>query len=139
MRTITLFAAILLALPAWAGADEATVYKTPWCGCCTGYVDFLRDNGFDVTVKELEDLTAVKRMAGVGETMESCHTTMVGGYVVEGHVPLKYLRKLLDEKPEIRGISLPGMPTGVPGMPGPRPEGMTIYTLEKNPKVFARE
>jgi hypothetical protein len=131
-----LLAALLLTAPAIAGEKTATVYKTPWCGCCKGYVKHMREQGWQVETKDLQDLAMVKKIMGVGETMQSCHTVTVGDYVVEGHVPLEYVDRMLAEKPDIRGIALPGMPTGVPGMEGKRVP-ITIYTLEAEPKVYA--
>lgn len=134
-----------LVVPVWSASAEgagvvqkATVYKSPLCGCCTGYVEFLKSQGYEVAVENLADVEPVKRAMGVPAGMDSCHTTRIGGYVVEGHVPLNVLERLLREKPAIPGIALPGMPTGVPGMPGPK-ERLVIYTLENPPKVYAVE
>ena len=112
-----------------AASAEAVVYKSPWCGCCTGYSEALRAAGYEVREEEHEDMNPIKRRLGVPEDMTSCHTTVIGGYVVEGHVPLAALERLLSERPEIHGIALPGMPTGVPGMPGPRPERIEVLKL----------
>ncbi|MBF0270954.1 MAG: hypothetical protein HQL98_02605 [Magnetococcales bacterium] len=132
--------AAVITPPAWAkeAQQQATVYKSPLCGCCTGYVEFLQSQGYTVTIENIADMDPVKRSLGVPKELESCHTTRIGGYVVEGHVPLKTLQRLLQEKPAIPGIALPGMPTGVPGMPGPK-EKLTIQTLENPPKVYAVE
>src|SRR5262245_51082599 len=103
-------------------ADEpikATVYKDPACGCCHEYVAYLRQNGFDVEVIESSDeLAAIKQQSGVPPALEGCHSTLVDGYVVEGHVPVDAVRRLLKDRPNIRGISLPAMPEGSPGMTG---------------------
>lgn len=123
-------------LPVAADAVKATVYKSPTCGCCEGYVRFLREHGYEVTIHDVENMDGVKRMLGVQPELGSCHTSMIGGYVVEGHVPLEVLERLLAEKPAIKGISLPGMPSGVPGMDGPRPDKVTVYTLEDQPRVY---
>ncbi|MCW8836543.1 MAG: DUF411 domain-containing protein [Rhodospirillales bacterium] len=141
MRNLFLvsFALLLLsAIPVHAeGAPEATVFKDPQCGCCGEYVKHLRAANYRVTVKNIDDMVNIKRLAGVPEELESCHTTVIDGYVFEGHVPLDDVARVLKEKPDIPGISLPGMPTGVPGMPGPKPERLTVYTLEKNPKPYS--
>jgi len=139
LALICTFAATLF-LSAPATADHmptATVYKHPQCGCCTGYADHLKAAGYHVILKSTEDIDQVKRMLGVAPELESCHSTVIGKYVIEGHVPLNDLERFLKEKPKVRGISLPGMPTGTPGMPGPRDEKLVIYTLEDNPKVWA--
>jgi hypothetical protein len=100
---------------------HAVVYRSPTCGCCTSYVAFLRKHGVGVETRDVDDagLEQVKAAHGVPAGAESCHTALLAGYVVEGHVPLAALEKLLTERPEVDGVSLPGMPTGVPGMPGP--------------------
>ena len=100
---------------------EATVYKAPTCGCCDGYIAFLRKHGVAVTVVS-DDAALYKAKAayGVPAEAQSCHTVLLAGYVVEGHVPLEALTKLLAERPELDGIALPGMPTGTPGMAGPQ-------------------
>jgi hypothetical protein len=100
---------------------KATVYKSPTCGCCEGYIAFLRKHG--VTVEVVSDDAALyeaKEANGVPFEAQSCHTVLLDGYVVEGHVPLAALTKLLSERPDIDGISMPGMPSGTPGMEGPR-------------------
>jgi hypothetical protein len=118
----------------------ATLYKNPQCGCCETYADYLRENGFEVTVKPTHDLPLMKRQHGVPSELEGCHTTLVEGYVVEGHVPLNSLIRLLTEKPDIKGISLPGMPAGSPGMFGEKTAPFTIYEIgDGEPKVYAVE
>jgi len=99
-----------------SASDTVVVYKTPSCGCCTGWVDHLRANGFLVTVEEMQDLKSLKTRLGVPGDLESCHTATVGGYFVEGHVPASDVRRLLAEKPVAKGIAVPGMPVGSPGM-----------------------
>ena len=133
----------LLSLLQPALADEATkttVYKTPWCGCCHDYVGYLRQNGFAVEVIDTEDLTPLKRQSGVPPALEGCHSTLVGGYIVEGHVPVDVINRLLQERPSIRGISLPGMPLGSPGMTGEKTEPFVIYEISDGAaKVYATE
>ena len=107
-----------------AGMDAdrtMVVMKTPTCGCCAAWVDLARREGFEVEVTDTEDYAGMKAMANVPEAMWSCHTTRIGGYTVEGHVPFTAVRKLLDERPEVAGIAVPGMPMGSPGM-GDDPE-----------------
>lgn len=112
-----------------AGGTKATVYKSPECVCCGNYVGYLRNNGFDVRIEEVADMTPVKRRFGIPPDLESCHTMDVGGYAVEGHVPIKAIDRLLSEKPGIKGIALPGMPEGSPGMPGPKSDKFVIHTI----------
>jgi hypothetical protein len=118
----------------------ATLYKNPQCGCCEAYGDYMRDNGFTVTVKPTHDLALIKRAHGVPENFEGCHTMLIDGYVVEGHVPVNTLTRLLTERPDIKGISLPGMPMGSPGMSGYKAAPFTIYELSDEPgKIYAVE
>ena len=109
---------------------EITVYKTPTCGCCTAWVDHLKKNGFVVKAKDIPDLSALKRHYGVTQELASCHTAFVGGYVVEGHVPADVIAKLLKEKPKVKGIAVPGMPMGSPGMEGPRSDPYDVVTFD---------
>ncbi len=110
-------------------ARQVAVYKSSTCGCCTLYVDYLRDEGFTVAAVNTEDMGAIKERYGIPEGLESCHTTIAGGYFVEGHVPMEALAKLLAEKPAIRGIALPGMPSATPGMPGSKTELWDIHSV----------
>jgi hypothetical protein len=93
-----------------------TVYKTPACGCCRKWVDHVRQSGFRATTTDLADVTPVKETHRVPADLSSCHTALIGGYVVEGHVPADDIKRLLRERPDIIGIAAPGMPNGSPGM-----------------------
>ncbi|MEM8484496.1 MAG: DUF411 domain-containing protein [Bacteroidota bacterium] len=92
------------------------VYKTPTCGCCKKWVTHLETAGFTVKTTDLDDLSDIKTQFGVPQKLRSCHTAVVDGYIVEGHVPADVVEKMLREKPDIAGISVPGMPIGSPGM-----------------------
>lgn len=130
----------LAGMGAALAATAVTLYKSPTCGCCENYVDYLRDNGFEVKAVDEQDMSAVKKRHGVAH-VASCHTALIRGYVVEGHVPVASIRKLLREKPAIVGISAPGMPQNSPGM-GEMNGTLTIYAVPKNgkePYVFAVE
>lgn len=108
---------LLLASPAaLAGGETIHVYKTPWCGCCAAWAERMREAGFETRITELEDLAPVRRQAGVPDRLAGCHTAAVEGYVLEGHVPAPAIEKLLAERPSARGIAVPGMPAGSPGM-----------------------
>ena len=117
-----LAAVAAVALGAWLippgtpTAADITVYKSPWCGCCGNWVSHLRGQGFSVAVEEREDMDPIKARYGVPERLQSCHTAIVDGYVIEGHVPAADIRRLLAERPEARGLSVPGMVVGSPGM-----------------------
>ena len=146
MRRRMLLATLLMAGTTAAHAEEpakaATLYKNPQCGCCETYAAYLRDNGFDVAVKPTHQLAAISRKAGVPSELEGCHTMFVDGYVVDGHVPVAVIRKLLTDRPPIAGITLPGMPTGSPGMSGTKTAPFVIYALPKDgsaPTVYATE
>ena len=118
--TRTLFAALTLgSLPLAAIAQTVTVHKTPWCGCCAHWVDHLRENGFEVEVHETENMTPIREQLGVPQELTSCHTGVVEGYVLEGHVPAHEVHRLLAERPDATGLSVPGMPMGSPGMETP--------------------
>jgi hypothetical protein len=97
-------------------APSVTVYKSPTCGCCTKWVDHMRANGFDVKATNVEDMAAVKQKYGVPDKAASCHTSLVGGYVIEGHVPADVVKRLLAERPKVAGLAVPGMPASAPGM-----------------------
>jgi len=97
-------------------APSVTVYKSPTCGCCTKWVDHMRANGFDVAATNVEDMAVVKKKYGVPDKLGSCHTSLVGGYVIEGHVPADVVKRLLAERPKVAGLAVPGMPASAPGM-----------------------
>ena len=140
IAALGLFVLPLAILNAAEPAKTATLYKNPQCGCCEDYANYLRQNGFDVKVVATHDLPLIKKEQGVPERFEGCHTTLIDGYVVEGHVPVKSLNRLLTERPAINGISLPGMPMGSPGMTGPKTAPLTIYEISNGaPRVYAVE
>ena len=97
-------------------AADVTVYKSPSCGCCGTWVDHLRESGFSVAVRDQDDLAPVKALLGIPDALQACHTATVGGYVIEGHVPARDIRALLEEQPRGIGLAVPGMPAGSPGM-----------------------
>lgn len=133
------FTAVMLSAGT-AAAEEAVLYKAPNCGCCESYAAYLRENGFEVAVKPTHDLPVINREAGIPEDFQGCHTMFIDGYTVSGHVPVDTLRRLLEERPAIRGVTLPGMPLGSPGMSGAKTEPFTIYEIgEEKPKVYAVE
>lgn len=127
-----------LSAPAYAA--EITVYKSPWCGCCSKWADRLQAKGHTVTTKNMENLDAIKKLAGVPEDLQSCHTAMVDGYVVEGHVPAKDIERLLGERPKAKGLAVPGMPVGSPGMEGGAPErfDVMLFNTDGSTSVYAR-
>ena len=113
------------------------VFKSPSCGCCNGYVLFLEKENFKVKQTDLENIETIKQKYSIPLEMQSCHTTIIDKYFIEGHVPLEAINKLLKERPNIDGIALPGMPIGTPGMPGDKEKPYVIYQLvDGNFSVF---
>jgi hypothetical protein len=110
----------------------AVVYKTPSCGCCAKWVDHLKENGFKVEVHDMDMVEPVKVALGVPGQLGSCHTSKVGGYVFEGHVPAATIQRVLREKPEAAGFAVPGMPMGSPGMEGPTTDRYDVVAFNKD-------
>ena len=117
-----------LAVPE-ASKYNVEVFKTPSCGCCYGYVLFLEEEKFNVKQTDMRSLHLIKKKYNIPLEMQSCHTTILDKYFIEGHVPIEAINKLLKEQPNIDGIALPGMPIGTPGMPGEKEEPYIIYQL----------
>jgi hypothetical protein len=121
-------------------ARDVTLYKIPQCGCCEEHAAYLRQNGFAVTVKVTHELPAMSRAAGIPDAYQGCHLAHIDGYAVSGHVPVATINRLLSERPDIKAISLPGMPQGSPGMTGVKTAPFTIYGFgDGGPKVYAVE
>ncbi|MBI2485703.1 MAG: DUF411 domain-containing protein [Deltaproteobacteria bacterium] len=118
--------------------NTITVYKDPSCGCCSKWVDHLREHGYQVTAHDVSDMTKIKTKYGVPRALSSCHTAVVDGYVVEGHVPADVISRLLTERPKVVGITVPDMPMGSPGMEGPYSEPYDVLTFDSqgNTKVY---
>ena len=146
LRTmLKLIAAMLIGLlstMSWATAGEkVTLYKNPQCMCCEIYAQYLRDNGFDVTVVPTNDLASMHEARGIPAEMQGCHLSMVNGRAISGHVPVDIVRRFLAEKPSNMSISLPGMPAGGPGMmPGEKTGPYTVYSISDGKSaVYATE
>ncbi len=134
--TLVLAAALSLAAPAaWADNAKVVVYKSPTCGCCTKWIDHLEENGIDVESQDVRDVSPIKRANGVPPRMTACHTALAGGYFIEGHVPAEDVKRLLKERPEIAGLTVPGMPIGSPGMEGPHPERYRVFAVGRDGKL----
>ncbi len=136
----------LAALAAYRGASaqgprDATLYKNPQCDCCHDHATYLRRNGYQVKEVATHDLDGLRRKHSVPDPLYGCHLILVGGYVVEGHVAAPIIDRLLRERPKIRGISLPGMPQGSPGMTGTKTGPFKIYEIAQRasgePRVYA--
>ena len=120
-KLYTVLFALLIALkmfPAFAGEYSIEVYKSPQCGCCEKWIAHLEQNGFKVVAHNEENMSAIKSKFNIAPELQSCHTAVINGYFIEGHVPAQDIKKLLAEKPAIKGLAVPGMPSGanVPGM-----------------------
>ena len=116
-----------------------TVYKDPNCGCCKNWIEHLRKHGFNVDAKDTPDMNTIKATLGVPGALTSCHTAVVEGYLIEGHVPASDIDRLLAAKPKVKGLAVPGMPMGSPGMEGGAKQHYQVVTFDKAGKtgVFA--
>lgn len=142
MRWIKSFALAMLlglSLPAFAEPIQGKLYKNPHCGCCEEYAKHLEANGFDIELIETTDLDQIKQKHNIPRKLEACHTTLIEGRVFEGHVFAEDIKRLLREQPMMRGLAVPGMPVGTPGMPGKQRGPIHVYYLQDGaePKVFA--
>ncbi|MDB9527904.1 DUF411 domain-containing protein [Oscillatoria sp. CS-180] len=121
-----------------AMTSEITVYRSPTCGCCGLWIEHMEAAGFTVKDNLTEDMTAIKEQYGVPANLASCHTTIVDGYVVEGHIPAEDVQRLLAEKPDVAGIAVPGMPIGSPGMEaGDYVEPYTVFSFTESGETAA--
>ncbi|MGQ0793511.1 MAG: DUF411 domain-containing protein [Deltaproteobacteria bacterium] len=111
-----------------------TVYKSPKCGCCSKWVEYMRKNGFEVVANNTSEMAQIKAKYGVPSGFGSCHTSLVDGYVVEGHVPVHVVERLLKERPKVAGITVPDMPMGSPGMEGEYNESYEVFTFDASGK-----
>ena len=118
---------------------KITVYKDPGCRCCKNWIDHLIKHGYGVDAKDTPAMADVKRTLGVPDALTSCHTAVVNGYLIEGHVPAADIARLLKQRPKIAGLAVPGMPMGSPGMEGPTSQHYQVLSFDKNgkTKVFA--
>jgi hypothetical protein len=134
------FSGVTRWLPAGARQTPMLVYKDPGCGCCEKWVGLMRASGFAVSVRDTTEMDPIKRRYQVGPALASCHTAIVSGYVIEGHVPADLIQKLLRDKPRVAGLAVPGMVTGSPGMEGPNPQPYQILAFDAagKPSVYAR-
>jgi hypothetical protein len=137
--TLTTGAARPRAVAAPAKEPTITVYKDPNCGCCKSWIEHLIKHGYRVDAKDTSEMTEIKRTLGVPDALTSCHTGVVNGYVIEGHVPAADIARLLRKKPKVVGLAVPGMPMGSPGMEGPRTDRYKVLSFDKagKTKTFA--
>lgn len=114
--TLLVLGSLMAAQSVFAGSKDMTVWKSPWCGCCEAWSEAMQAAGYTVRTENREDLAPIKEKAGVPAGMEGCHTAMIDGYFLEGHVPLSSVQRLLSERPAVAGLAVPGMPSGSLGM-----------------------
>lgn len=110
---------------------KVVMYQNPACGCCSKWAQHMERNGFEVEIHKSPELNRIKEREGITRKTAACHTSFVGGYVVEGHVPARDIKRLLREKPQVHGLTVPGMPAGSPGMEGPRRDRYDVLTFDK--------
>lgn len=125
----------VVAAQKYAPAPVVQVYKSPTCGCCSKWIDHLRQHGFTVTATDLPDVSEIKKQHSVPGELSSCHTALVGGYIVEGHVPAPDVLRLLKVRPAVAGLAVPRMPIGSPGMEGANPERYDVLSFDRQGHV----
>ena len=146
MKSILLAAALnFLAVTAAFSSDglvkDIVVYKNPNCGCCTKWVNYLEEHDYNVTIEHTRDVYAEKKRLGVPEKLAACHTAVIDGYVVEGHITHRDIKRLLLFRPDITGIAVPGMPIGTPGMErgsSKQPYDVMSFDAKGNVEVFVK-
>lgn len=138
-KSLLMTLTIGLQLPAFAAGIPVQLYRNPNCGCCNIYADYLKANGFDVQLVNTTDMSSIAKKYAVPEKLEGCHTAIIGGYIFEGLIPVEYVKRVLNEHKLIKGISLPGMPVGAPGMPGAKKGPLHVYYISNasTPQIFA--
>lgn len=124
--------ALSIPLLAHAAAPMIDVYKSEFCGCCVEWVKHLKANGFTVNSKNVDNPSDYREKGGIPNALGSCHTAMVGGYAIEGHVPASEIKRLLKDKPAAKGLAVPAMPLGSPGMEGPRKDPFDVLLVQAN-------
>jgi hypothetical protein len=130
---VTVSALCVFVLPQKVSAEpEMTVYKSPTCGCCGKWITHMEENGFKLNAVDVLEMNIIKQKYGINRELASCHTAIVDGYFVEGHVPAVDVKRLLSEKPDVAGLSVPGMPVGSPGMEmGDRVDSYSVIAIDK--------
>jgi hypothetical protein len=136
---LALTLAVAVQSPATAADIPIKIYRNPNCGCCDVYASYLKRSGFSVELVDTLDAASIHQKFGVPERLEGCHTAVVGNYVFEGLIPAEYVKRVVGENRPIKGLSVPGMPVGAPGMPGTAKGPIHVYYLEDSasPRVFA--
>lgn len=138
-KSLVMMSLATLALPIFAQGTPVQLYKNPQCGCCDAYAEHLEKNGFEVELINTTEMAEVKEKHGVPEKLEGCHTALIKGYVFEGLVPAKYVKSVVESGKPVKGLSVPGMPVGAPGMEGNKKQPINVYYIQSSstPKIFA--
>ena len=138
MKRLLTLALMSVMMPVFAWAQTAMMYRSPSCGCCLGHAEYLRDQGYEVEIVEMDNqaLAALKTERAIPGEQQGCHTLIIEGYVIEGHVPAEAIDALLAKRPDITGISLPGMPAGSPGMSGEKTAPFKVEVIGTPGMVF---
>lgn len=139
LRLAVLMAAFALPIAAHA-AGTLMVYKDAYCGCCTAWIEHMKAHGFEVHFEDRNDMNRIKQDMGIPRELASCHTAVIDGYWIEGHVPAADVKQLLEERPEVAGLAVPGMPMGLPGMEGPttQPYNVVSFSRDGGVEVYNR-
>ena len=140
LATIAGLVLAAISSPSQSSGPLVTVFKRPTCTCCNKWVEHLKANGFEVKVQEVNDTSPYEQQYRVPRTMTSCHTAIVNGYTIEGHVPATEIKRLLNERPKAVGLAVPGMPVGSPGMEGARVDAYSVLLFDEggHSSVYAR-
>ncbi len=142
MKILFITLGVLISVNSYAAnpVRQVVVYKSPTCGCCNKWISHLQKNGFKVETQNVKDVVPYKKRHGVTPQLASCHTAIIDGYVIEGHVPASDIKRLLRERPKVKGLAVPGMPIGTPGMEqGSYKDKYNVISFDKNGqnKVFS--
>lgn len=141
LKILLITLAMGLSLPVLADGTPATLYRNPNCGCCEDYARYLKANGFDVKLVSTRNLAQMQKENGVPEKLAGCHIAKIGPYIFGGLVPVDSVKRVLKERPFIKGLTLPGMPSGAPGMPGEKKGPLNVYVIsfsnDQPPKLYA--
>lgn len=138
-KPLILALALAAQMPAFAANTPVKVYRNPNCGCCDVYARYLESNGFDVELIDTFNPAPIHQKYAVPERLEGCHTAVIGSYVFEGLIPAEYIKRVVGEHLPMKGLSVPGMPVGAPGMPGAKKAPINVYYLDasSSPRIFA--
>ena len=138
-KSLIMTLAVASQMPAFAADIPVKIYRDPTCGCCNVYARYLNSHGFVVELVDTTDASSLYRKYAIPEKLVGCHTAVIGDYVFEGLVPVEYIKRVVDERLPVKGLSVPGMPVGAPGMPGAKKAPINVYSLgsASPPHIFA--